>query len=788
MAGIITGNAYPLLPFGIFAAGSLIVLVLLSLFLLNLNPLVLGISFTAMVWGFFSITQILSPNAARDCVSRFADSSPYTISGKIVSFSKDYSRRRRVLLSCDLLERKGMPPVRVRGRIILNIYDQSPTLFRYGDVIEFISPLKPIRNFSNPGGFDYERQMKFDGVFGSGYAGAHRIRVIRRPTDFYSKSMRYLEQLRNRFYYFTRDRMENKDAWAILTALVTGKKEAVPLKLKDLFSKAGASHILAISGLHLSIVALGFFFVFYTFLSRFSLFLITGFARKTAGILTLFPLFVYGLFSGFSPSTQRAFIMTCVFMVSFLGERENTVLNTLALAAVVILIHDTSALFSISFQLSFGALLFIILGFSLIRVRGWIPQKKSLKAGATAVLITFFAGLGTFPLTAHYFHLVSHVQVLSNLVLVPLMGFVCLPLGFLILLSIPTFPVLAGILATLCQRILSFCIGYIEFLTSWKYSWSRIGALNTVEVIWIYFFLATVGVYAYRQKKTDLVMVAAAVLTGVFCFGTGLKTSSFPEKMSITILDVGQGNSALVQTIEGKNILVDGGGFSGGTFDVGRYVVAPFLWYKKILSLDAVILTHPEADHMNGLLYVLENFKIHLVVKNRDKGSSSAYGEMIALCRAKKIKIWTPPPGDAALDFGGTDLVFYNTTPAGYGLNNNSLVFRLHFRQFSMLFPGDILRERETLLVHQKAALLSKLLLSPHHGSFTSHNEIFLDKVNPESVIISCGYKNRYGFPHPDVLEGYEKRGFQVFRTDLDGAVTISSDGIGYNILTHKGG
>jgi len=788
MAGIITGNAYPLLPVGLFAAISLIVLVLVSLFLLKFNCFVFGISFTAMVWGFFSITQILNPNAAKDCISQFADDSPYTLSGKIVSFSKDYSRRQRVLVSCHRLEKKEMPPVRVRGRIILNIYDQSPPLFRYGDVIEFTSPLKPIRNFSNPGGFDYERQMKFEAVFGSAYAGADRIRLIRRPKDFYSKGMRYLEQLGTHFYYFTRDRMENKDAWGILTALVTGKKEAVPLKLKDLFSKAGASHILAISGLHLSIVALGFFFVFYTVLSRVSLFLITGFARKTAGILTLFPLFVYGLFSGFSPSTQRAFIMTCIFMVSYLGERENTVLNTLALAAVAILIYDGSALFSISFQLSFGALLFIVLGVSLFRARGWMPQKKILKAAATSVLITVFAGLGTFPLTAHYFHLVSHIQVLSNLVLVPLMGFVCLPLGFLILLLIPAFPVLAGILVSLCQGLLSFCIQYIEFLTGLKYSWSRISALTTLEVTWIYFFLATVGVYAYRRKKTDLVMVAVAVLTGAFCFGTGLKTSSFPEKMVITILDVGQGNSALVQTIEGENILVDGGGFSGGTFDVGRYVVAPFLWHKKIFSLDAVILTHPEADHMNGLLYVLANFKVHLVVKNRDKGSSHAYGEMLSLCRAEKIKVWTPSPGDRVLALAGADLVFYNTTPVGYGLNNNSLVFRIHFRQFSMLFPGDILRERETLLVRQKAVLLSKLLLSPHHGSFSSHNEIFLDKVNPESVIISCGYKNRYGFPHPDVLEGYEKRGYQVFRTDLDGAVTISSDGIGYNILTHKGG
>ena len=230
-----------------------------------------------------------------------------------------------------------------------------------------------------------------------------------------------------------------------------------------------------------------------------------GIAKKTAGILTLIPLFFYGIFSGFSPSTQRAFIMTTFFMISFLGEKEKSPLNTLALAAVVILIIDSTALFSISFQLSFAALLFIIIGFSLLGFSfsgvHRVPKKKLLRMIITPALVTFFAGLGTFPLIAHYFNLISYVQILSNLLLVPLMGFVCLPLGFFALVFLLLYPVLAEILVNLCQAIISFCITYIQFLTSFKLSWSRIIAFDPLVVILVYLFLAALCLYIFRQKN-----------------------------------------------------------------------------------------------------------------------------------------------------------------------------------------------------------------------------------------------------------------------------------------------
>jgi competence protein ComEC len=792
ITGILVGSYFPDLPWAILAPGALCSLVVVLVFFSRSTPFIKGLSLVALVWGFFSIAGVLNPGVSPEAVSQFADSSRYTITGEIASFSKDYSFKRRVVLLCHLVQTEGKKPVRVQGRILLNIYDPQKRIFQYGDLVRFTGPIKPIRNFSNPNGFDYERKMKFAGISGSAYAGSDKIRLIPRPLAVHVKLMRNLEQLRNQFFDFTMNKMEDNGAGAVLAALVTGKKEAIPSKLKDLFSKAGTSHLLAISGLHLSIVAMGFYFIFYTVLAWIPLLLMTGSAKKTAGILTLIPLFLYGIFSGFSPSTQRAFIMICIFMAAFLSERENTPLNTLALAAVVILLVDPCALFSISFQLSFGALVFIIIGFSLVRIRGWTPKGGVRAFFIMPALVTFFAGAGTFPLIAHYFNLVSFVQIVSNLLLVPLMGFVCLPLGLLALCSFLLWPGLAEVMISVCQHILLLCIAYIQFLTDLEFSWTRIVGIGGLEVVVAYLLLGGICLIVARHRKTGFVLMTLAVLAGCSSFGIGFKNRMFPEEMTVTILDVGQGSSALIQTIGGKNILVDGGGFSGrSVFDIGRYVVGPFLWSRRILALDAVILTHPESDHMNGLLYILENFKVRLLVKNRDTRSTGTYGALMTLCRDKKIQIWHPSREEARLYFGKTFLLFYTdpADPSHQNLNNNSLVFQVRFNDFTLLFPGDILSEREMALAGQGGLnLKSSVLLSPHHGSLTSSSKIFLDKVKPESVVISCGVGNPYGFPHPEVLKRYQNRGYQVFRTDINGAITISSDGIDTNILTRKGG
>lgn len=793
ITGILLGNAWPDLPLWVFVSGSFFVLLAISFFLLRVKLFIFFMGFLAMIWGFFSIAQTVNPDYGPDHISHFSDGSRYTITGKVHSFSNHYSRKKRFTLSCHFLEKKGMTKTRVQGLVRVNIYGTEEVSFAFGDILVFQSPLKPIRNFSNPNGFDYERQMKFQEISGSAYVRAERIRVIPLdPIPFSIKSIRTLEQLRNAFYYFAMDQLDNKNAAAILVALVTGKKEVIPLKLRDLFSQTGASHILAISGLHLSILALGFFFLFYTLLARLPGALLTGTAKKTAGILTLVPLLAYAVFSGFSPSTQRAFIMITSFMICLLMEKEDHLLNTLALAGVFILIMDSTALFAISFQLSFCALLFIFLGFSLIRDTGWMPKNQLATMVINASLVSFFASLGTFPLIAHYFNLVSSVQILANLVLVPLMGFICLPLGFMALFALPVSLPLALFLANLCQDILVFCQGYIEFLAGFSFAWSRIITLNSLEVMLVYLFLAGIFFWFSQQKKPGLILMGMALTAGLVCAGVGVQARFFPEKLAITLLDVGQGNAALILTQTGKTILVDGGGFSDNSeFDVGRMVVAPFLWSQRILKLDAIVLTHPESDHMNGLVFILENFRVTLLVKNEDHGSSSSYRDLMALCHEKNIGFRHPSPKDPALDFNGTGLYFLGPVPASspYDLNNNSLVFQVRFYEFSILFPGDILKERELALVRQQGLdLTSNILVSPHHGSISSSQKKFIDMVNPESVVISCGYGNRYGFPHPKVLKRYLDKGSRIFRTDLDGAITISSDGIGYDILTHKGG
>ena len=203
-----------------------------------------------------------------------------------------------------------------------------------------------------------------------------------------------------------------------------------------------------------------------------------------------------------------------------------------------------------------------------------------------------------------------------------------------------------------------------------------------------------------------------------------------------------------------------------------------------------MILTHPESDHLNGLIFILQNFKVSMLIKNTDVNDSFHYKMLMDTCKKKKIKVWHPVNETHLFPLGKTHLVFYSPMQDRklYNYNNNSLVFKVVYKDFSMLFPGDILKKRElSLSRNTQMNLSSDVLLAPHHGSATSSNNFFLDKVQAKSVIISCGWRNRYAFPDSMVLKRYKNKKIKSFRTDSDGAVFISSDGADYHILTYKG-
>ncbi len=776
--------------------------------------------------GYSDMVRLEAPRTGKFHVSKFCNGNSYKINGRISSFTRHFPNKVQVVLEDILLvpvSGKGDSPISspdvsriadqicadagqtaipVQGKILCNIYQVENFAGTFGTRMELRGRLKSIRNFSNPNGFDYQRFLLRKNIWGSVYTRKGKFLLVP-DSDVPCSGLSWrqsfaplVERLRNRFFFYIQKRLGSSDSAAVISALVTGKKGMIPHHLRDDFSRAGVSHLLAISGLHMSIVAAGCWWIFFGIFSFSKQNLMSGNARKMAGICTLFPLLAYAVFAGFSPSTQRAFLMTLAFMMAIFSDRENMPINTLALAGCVILLLNPASLFSISFQLSFASVLSILLGMEFVKTRHWFFGKGKL-AGVilNACLVSLFAGLGTAPLIVRYFNMVSFVQIPANLILIPLMGLICLPLGLIGAVLFMIHPALADMPILLCGKLVDVSICIVHFLADIPLTWTRMVSLSVWEVLLIYGFMAWGFLFfQYEKYRKSLWGLAFFLFVGFLADGIFLyKKYLFPDYFSIVALDVGQGNSALIRTPDGERILVDGGGFpkygrKDTGFDVGRHIVGPYLWSQKIMSLDAVVISHPDGDHINGLVFILENFKVKRIIKNQDDNDTNAYEKIMDICRKKNIPVVVPGCDEGLTQvFSNMNLRFFECRGKiqGGSLNDRSLVFQLQFGNFTMLFPGDILAKRERHLAESVGELMqSQVLLCPHHGSASSSRGIFLDRTAPESVIISCGYANRYKFPHPKVLERYRKRNIQVFRTDLDGAVTVVADGKKYAIST----
>jgi competence protein ComEC len=750
------------------------------------------------VLGHGLIASLIRPVLPHDHVAGFCNRGRVWVEGRISSVPEQHGKRVQFNLTVEGAGQTRKQSGAARGQVRLSIYYCSHDL-RFGDPIGCQTVLKPIRNFNNPGGFDYTRHMGFRKIHCSGWArGDHLVRLPRDGDPEMTVALvNRVNNYRNRFASYIRKTVKDPDAAAVLAALVTGDRSAINRDLKAVFAKSGAGHILAISGLHLSIVALVSFHGFIRLFSLWPRLLIPGYSRKIAAVFTLVPLIFYALLSGFSSSTRRALMMIGIVMVSHVMEKEADTLNSLAAAFMAILLVEPGALFSVSFQLSFVAVLFIVGGLSLVReiskdkkTRPDVLQKFGMFAMISACAI-----LGTQPLVMHYFNQVSFAGILTNFVLIPGAGFMAVPLGLSALVLYPVSVSLSGFLLTVAGFILEPCIWLLRWVSSISIFWAQTVTPDLREICCYYLVFAGLFIAVKGRRRTGVaVMVAALVILGAREV-LWIKQRFFNRELSVFVLDVGQGSAALIEMPQGKRVLVDAGGFSGSsTFDPGERLVAPFLRQRKILTLDAVILTHPESDHMDGFIYIMETFRVGRFIKNGDQGRSASYKELMAVIEKSGVRIDTVP-GLERLDLGGASLEFlYPLASVEPGreitqdLNNNSIVFKLTHGKTGILFPGDLLEQGERSLVLARGdRLASSILIAPHHGSSSSSSDFFLDQVAPESVIISCGWRNRYGFPHASVVKRYRKRGCNLFRTDRSGAVRILCTDSGCRMLTFKG-
>jgi competence protein ComEC len=555
----------------------------------------------------------------------------------------------------------------------------------------------------------------------------------------------------------------------------------------------------------------------------------------------------YGAIAGFSPSTQRAVIMVAIFLLTFLFKSEHDPLNTLALAALLILVADPPSLFSISFQLSFSAVFAIICGISAVQNRGGgqkvLPEENwfSRVRGRliSFFLVSLFAICGSLPLVSYYFNQISLVGLAANFVAVPLIGFVTVPLGLLALFILPFSITLASWCIELGSLILSVALAAVNFFARLPFAALKTVTPSLLEIGCFYvvgWALLNLRLFKRNPRKTPSTGLPAAgrsvpmdsiddpphtgnaglrlVVAKASRLGQRvLKPGQLPKfvmalalvilaldacywsyqrfwrrDLRVTVIDVGNGSSSLLELPGGHTMLVDGGGFAdNATFDVGQRIIAPLLWRKKIRTVDTLILSHPNSDHLNGLIYIARHFNVKQVWTNNESRQTLGYANFMDVIARQNIHLPVFEKMPRRHRINGVELNLLYPPPnymnlrdaqSWRNLNNNSLVVKASFKSVSFLFPGDIMARAEKELVQLAGSSLSStVLVAPHHGSKTSSSQVFLNAVDPKVVIISSGRHGRFEFPHPATINRYESQGCTIWRTDINGAIGLSTDG-----------
>lgn len=641
-----------------------------------------------------------------------------------------------------------------------NNYD----IFQYGDVVKFSGKLKLPQGRRNPGGMDYKAYLMHKGVYCSVFTRQiYKIGVFN--SNPLLKAAFFLRQRLTGFY----DKVLNPDISALLTGVILGLKGGISGETLQAFSDSGVIHVLAVSGLHVGLI--------YGFLYRvFTAFAVSKIFSFVFGSLVIF---FYSFMAGLSPSVIRAAIMVCVVMLGKIVGRNSDSINSLCLAAFILLLLNPLNVFTISFQLSFSAALGIILFYGIFKNRlGFLPEFIS---SSLAVIIS--AQLLVWPFTAFYFHKVSIIGFFTNLLVVPMVGFVLISgfAGGLLGLFIPS---LGAFLVKFSGLLLVGIQKLVIMFSSIPGSTVVVPILSPIFIILYFAFLAVIFV---RPAENTIKPIYKKVLAAIILLILIIIILPKNPDLEITFIDVGQGDAALIRTQKGKTVLIDGGGIPGyynTDFDIGTDIVQPVLFGKGIKKINIMVFSHFDEDHAQGLLSLLRDMRVDTVVYGQ-KSLSELYDEMIKITEQKGIKTLQLSRGDK---FIVDDITFEVLNPRKnqYSSNENdsSLVLRLNYKDFSVLFTGDLGVDAESDLLRSKVEVKADVLKVAHHGSSGSTSQAFLSSVKPAFAVISVGEGNNFGHPSSEVIKRLEHNGIGIYRTDIHGAVTFKIDGNNVKIFT----
>ncbi len=570
----------------------------------------------------------------------------------------------------------------------------------------------------------------------------------------------------------------------LMLSLLLGIDAHLPPEMYQQFSRAGLVHLMVVSGAQVAIVAGAL-----SAAVR-AAHLPVGLSATILGAGVV----AFAAMVGWAPSIGRAVIMTGIAVAGTWAARGRDRAATLATAALVLLIVHPSVLFDIGFQLSFAAT------WGLLFVAPALQQRfAALGPLSRALGVTLGAQAGVAPLLMSHFQTVPLAGLIANLLALPLVA-VLVPAGFALIPLLIAAPALGGPLLGLLRPGLDALMwigGRFGDL-----SWSTLSTppLGVPMVAGLYAIIGgavAIAAGSWRPARGQRIAAsAAAILALALWYGTA---SAAPPVLTITVLDVGQGDAILIQSPSGRSALIDGGGEIGAQrsgWDVGRMRVVPALRRAGVRRVDVVVLSHAHEDHVGGLPAVMENFPIGLVLDPGVPHPAPSYARFLRLIEARRIPYRQAGDGlQVDLGAGARLTILHPAGPAdppgdldGDAVHARGVVARLTHGRNAALFTGDVEVPVERVLIDRGAPLASQMLKVGHHGSRTSTSPEFVARVRPRIAVISLGADNAFGHPHPATLATLTASGAAIYRTDRDGAVKITCDGTTLRVYTMRGG
>lgn len=665
-------------------------------------------------------------------------------------------------------------------RFYLSVKKSNEKKLEYGDYIEFIGEYTIPNTARNYKGFDYREYLKSKKIYGNIKVNNNSVKIIEK--NRLNILYKFSYKIRN-YIIKVSDKLLKEDTSKLLTGILIGDKSKMSEDIIENFKTSNLSHMLSVSGAHTSYIILVITYI----LDK------SKISRKRIYVITILSLILFMFITNFTVSVTRASIMSILVLGANIIYRKSDIWTTISISLLITLILNPFSINEIGMQLSYLGTIGIILFSTNVEK---ILNKMKIKGKISKLLsVTISAQIAIMPIMAIRFNNISLTFFISNILASPFLG-INIILGFITVF----ISMISYFLARLFAIPLNFSLKTLIFISNFtsKIPLSSI-VIKTpyiISIIFIYILILILN-YIYTihnsnlnlrlfqkkmiKKKNIKVFLSIIIIIIVLFNAFSYFYLLIPKDLKIYFIDVGQGDSCLIITPNNKKILIDGG---EGDTDV----LLSYLLDRRIKAIDYIMISHFDSDHCNGLIEVIQKLKIKNILISNQAYFCDEYKNIAKIINSKKIKVTFVKQGDKLnIDKNIKLDIFYPPEKLEYeDLNNNSIVAKLSYNKFTILFTGDIEKSEENILnKYNQKDLESTIIKIAHHGSKTSSSKEFIKAVKPKIALIGVGKNNKFGHPNVEVLERLRNVKCKIYRTDEMGEIEIKVNGEG-KIWTRK--